>query len=89
MNKTVKETITRATTGTQVNTNKILRLFLPEKSISGVISGVPPPPPPGNSYSSDSILRGDKPPCGPPGLPPGLLIEKNKKTLKKIINCPY
>ena len=84
IDKTVKETVTRATTGTQINTNKILRSFLPEKSISGAISG-PPPPPPENSHSSDSILKKDQPPRGPPGSPPGSPIKKNKKTLQKLL----
>ena len=90
INKTVKETVTRATTGTQINTNKILRSFLPEESISGAISG-PPPPPPGSSHSSDSILRGDQPPRGPPGSQPGSQpgspMEKNKKTLRKLLTA--
>ena len=54
----VKETVTRAITGIQVDTNEILRLFLPEKSMSEVISG-PPSPPSGSSYFSDLILGGD------------------------------
>ena len=88
INKIIKETVTRVTTGTQIDTNKILRSFLPEESILGVISGAPPPPP-GNSHSSDTVLRGDKPPRGPPrsppGSPPGSPMEKDKKTLRKLL----
>ena len=55
----------------------------------GAISGVPSPPPPGSSHSSDSILGGDQPPRGPPrgppGSPPGSPVEKNKKTLRKLL----
>ena len=82
IDKTVKEAVTRATTGTQVDTNEILRSFLPEESMSGAISG-PPPPPPGSSHSSDSILGGDQPPRGPPGSP----VEKDEKTLRKLLTA--
>ena len=81
----VKEIVTWTITKTQIDINKILRLFFPEKFISGVISGVPLPPPLRSSHSLDSILKGDKPPCGPPESPPGLPMEKNKKTLRKLL----
>ena len=55
--------------------------------MSGVISGAPLPPPLGNSYSSDSILKGDKPPRGPPYNPPGSPVEKDKKTLRKLLTA--
>ena len=55
----VEEAITRAITGTSVNTNKILRLFLPEEFILGIISGALPPPPPGNSHFLNLILGKD------------------------------
>ena len=77
----VKEAITWAIIGIEVNTNEIFWLFFPEKFMLGVISGVPPLPPPGNSHFSDSILRGDKSLYGPPGS----LMEKNEKTLWKLL----
>ena len=52
------------------------------------ISGMPPPPPPpGSSYSSDSILGGDQPPRGPPRGPPGSPVEKDEKTLRKLLTA--
>ena len=50
----------------------------------GVIFGVPPLPSPGNSHFLESILEGDNP-QGPPGSPPGLLVEKDDKTFRKLL----
>ena len=51
----------------------------------GVVSDALSPPPPGSSHSSGLILGGDRPPRGPPRGPPGSPVEKDEKTLWKLL----